>query len=132
MTAPPDFQRRVESREELRAVRHQLGQLLAPIGDEDLSFRAALAADELLANCLVDTDENCTIAAWLDHGPPPKLRVEVSDPSDAQVVMHTSRGARIVARVTTRWGVETRPEGKVVWFEIALPPPTDGGPDRAG
>jgi hypothetical protein len=112
----------VENREELRAVRHQLGQLLAPIGNEDLSFRAALAADELLANFLVYTDENCTIAAWVDHVPPPKLRVEVRDPGGEQVVMHTSRGARIVDRVTSRWGVETRPEGKVAWFEIDLPP----------
>jgi hypothetical protein len=126
VTGAPDFQRGVESREELRAVRHQLGQLLAPIGNEDLSFRAALAADELLANFLAYTDEDCTIAAWLDHGPPLKLRVEVRDAGDEQAVMPTSRGLRVVDRVTSRWGVETRPGGKVVWFEIALPSPVDG------
>jgi hypothetical protein len=122
MTGAPDYQRRVERLEELGVVRHQLGRLLAPIGDDDLCFSAVIAADELLANCFVHTDGGGTIGAWLDHGHPPKLRVEVRDTSDDQPVMHAtgaSRGLRIVDRVTTHWGVDARPGGKVVWFEIA-------------
>ena len=69
MTGAPDYQRRVEHLEELGVVRQQLGRLLAPIGDDDLSFNAVIAADELLANCFVHTDDGCSIAAWLDHNP---------------------------------------------------------------
>ena len=124
MVTAPDYQRRVEHVEELGTVRRQLGRLLAPVGDEDLSVNAVLAADELLANCFVHTDDGCTITAWLHNGPPPKLRVEVRDTSDDQPVMHAtgdSRGLRIVDQVTTRWGADARHGGKVVWFEFSLP-----------
>jgi hypothetical protein len=135
MTGAPDYQRRVEHLEELGVVRHQLGRLLAPIGDDDLSFNAVIAADELLANCFVHTDDGCSIAVWLDHNSPPRLRVEVRDTSDDQPVMHTtgaSRGLRIVDRVTTHWGVNARRQGKVVWFEIALSSSVDGRDDNRG
>jgi len=129
----PDYQCRVEHVDEIGIVRRQLARLLAPLGDEDLSFRAVIALDELLANCLVHTDEgDCTITAWLDHGPPPTLRVEVQDAGDEQTVMPTSRGLRVVDRVTSRWGLETRPAARVVWFEIALPSPVEGWEDRGG
>ena len=126
MAGAPDYERRVEHVDDVGIVRRQLGRLLSPLRDENLSFRAVIAADELLANFLVYADEDCTIAAWLDHGPEPRLRVEVRDAGKEQAVMPTSRGFRVVDRVTSRWGVETRPEGRVVWFEIALPSPADG------
>ena len=69
MAAAPDYQRRVEHVEELGTRSTAARPPAEPVGDEDLSSNAVLAADELLANCFVHTDDGCTIRPWLDHGP---------------------------------------------------------------
>lgn len=54
------------------------------------------------------------------------VRVEVSDASPAKPVVRdhsadalSGRGLALVQRLATAWGVQDRPGGKVVWFEIA-------------
>ena len=90
-----------------------------------------------LESVLLATSEVVTNA--VEHGAPPidlrvdradeRIRVEVRDasplrprhrdvePTPADV---RGRGMTIVERVTDRWGVEPRTDGKAVWFELDL------------
>ncbi len=56
-----------------------------------------------------------------------RLTVEVSDDDPTLPVRRphsptatTGRGLRILDDLTVRWGVRSRPDGKVVWFEFDL------------
>ena len=44
----------------------------------------------------------------------PKLRI--ADDSD-----ENGRGLRVVSQLAQRWGTRRTPDGKAVWFELALP-----------
>ena len=63
------------------------------------------------------------------HGTRERLRVEVSDESPLHPVARTpyqpsrpgGHGLHIIARLSTAWGCEPRPHGKVVWIEVATP-----------
>ncbi|MFB7907888.1 ATP-binding protein [Kitasatospora sp. NPDC059146] len=87
-------------------------------------FEAELCLHELLVN------------AW-HHGKTPApvvqilamtrntLRVSVSDESPLfpdlhapSVLAESGRGLQLVEGLTTRWGVDPREHGKVVWFEL--------------
>ena len=123
MAADPDFQRRVESVEELGRIRRQIADLVFPTADADFARDSVVAAHELLANCFIHTNDDCTISVWM-RGPPPSIRVEVGDTSHEQPAIRIGEpcyGLRIVDRVSTRWGSNPRRGGKVVWFEIGQP-----------
>lgn len=56
-----------------------------------------------------------------------RVRVEVADGSRAtvrrqrfSVLSGTGRGLGMVDDVADRWGVDERPDGKAVWFELAI------------
>lgn len=60
------------------------------------------------------------------------LRAEVSDDDPRPprtrsyaVDATTGRGMRLVERLSRRWGVERRPDGKTVWFELDGTPGED-------
>jgi hypothetical protein len=65
------------------------------------------------------------------------LRVEVDDTSTAAPVVRerdeptpSGNGMLLVDSLATRWGIETRAEGKTVWFELetsTAPEEVDGG-----
>ncbi len=64
-----------------------------------------------------------------------QIRVEVSDVSTLSPTIREpspggGRGLRLVEALADRWGVESRPDGKVVWFEVAAckdaPQPVSG------
>jgi len=135
MTAVPDLVWRVERVEDLARIRHDLRQLVAPGADEVFVADVVLVAHELLANCLVHTSGDCTLSAWLDSGPSPRVRVEVRDSAQEQAPAPTGerhRGLTIVDQLATRWGVERREEAKIVWFELTAPASRDAASDGAG
>ena len=119
----PDLTLRFESIEELSIARAGLRSLLATSGDLAFTCDAVLAASELLTNCIIHTNDACLLTAWFQPVPP-VVRVEVVDCSRDLPHLKIGdpvaggRGLRIVDVVATRWGVEPRPQGKTVWFEI--------------
>lgn len=89
---------------------------------------ALLLTSELATNALIHagTEFHVTAAYHEDRC----LRVEVLDgdtklPSRAVIPVDASsgRGLNVVRALARSWGAETRPEGKVVWFELSLPAP---------
>jgi hypothetical protein len=40
---------------------------------------------------------------------------------DASATRTSGRGLALVAAVAARWGVDLRPDGKVVWVELSAP-----------
>lgn len=84
--------------------------------------RAVILADEVVHNALVHarTGFEVTIEVGEDG-----CRVSVADRSPAVPVrrrpdegLHAGGGTRLLERLSTSWGTEVTPEGKVVWFEI--------------
>jgi anti-sigma regulatory factor (Ser/Thr protein kinase) len=81
-----------------------------------------LLADELVANVVRHVGQPMTVRAIRsDH----HIRVEVDDPSpeppmlehpDAETVR--GRGVLLLDALASRWGTDTRPDGKTVWFEL--------------
>jgi anti-sigma regulatory factor (Ser/Thr protein kinase) len=66
---------------------------------------------------------------------PAVVRVEVSDGSATpprisgqDVETFGGRGLLLVDLLADGWGVDERPPGKVVWFEVRLPAPADRAP----
>lgn len=88
---------------------------------------AALLASELVTNAIL---HGRTSAALEVHRPADTLRVAVRDANpdlppvgDAPPLSAESgRGLMIVSVLASRWGVETTPDGKAVWFELDLDP----------
>ena len=92
--------------------------------------RARLLVSELVINAVTHARTESRLMLRSDgHA----LRVEVSDHSTVlpRVGDHlpeapSGRGLRIVAELADEWGVEQRPRGKTVWFEL-LPAPSAVG-----
>jgi hypothetical protein len=119
----PDLVRSFATLQEIPVIRADLRKLVGGSGDAEFVEAAVLAATELLNNCVLHTDDRCRLAAWVLT--PFGLRVEVDDCSSEEARMAQpsriaggGRGLRIVDALATTWGVETRCEGKTVWFEI--------------
>jgi anti-sigma regulatory factor (Ser/Thr protein kinase) len=89
----------------------------------DLVETAVLLADELISNAVRHGGGRFTLTVGRRRGD--GVRLAVGDRSPARpTVRHpgpgaeTGRGMRLVAALASRWGVETRPPGKVVWVEL--------------
>jgi hypothetical protein len=81
-----------------------------------------LLVTELVANVVTHVGAPMTIRA--QRGPT-AVRVEIDDPSTAPpVVQHPGaaeehgRGVLLVDQLASSWGVDTRADGKTVWFEL--------------
>jgi anti-sigma regulatory factor (Ser/Thr protein kinase) len=81
-----------------------------------------LLADELVANVVRHVGQPMTVRAIRNEG---HIRVEVDDPSpEPPVLVHPDaetvrgRGVLLLDALASRWGTETRPHGKTVWFEL--------------
>ncbi len=110
-----------------------VGTRLRDVGREDLVWSAELAVSELLSNALLHGEApiGVQMGGTKDHP-----RVEVSDGSqqlpqmpgtmavdrtgqdvpEDELLLTIGRGLDLVSRFSEAWGVELRPEGKVVWF----------------
>lgn len=96
--------------------------------DENRAEIVQVLVSELVTNAVVHAGSDGRVFVAHDAG---CLRVEVSDRSMAPVQMVAyepgatgGRGLVIVDALSDQWGVETGPDGKRVWFELAA----TGGP----
>ncbi|MFI9360797.1 ATP-binding protein [Kitasatospora sp. NPDC053057] len=110
------------------AVRHRLRTALSHWGVPELSDTAELLSSELVTNALLHTTKGAVFDAVL--GSDSRLRVEVQDGAsrlpgrrrDPEAEYATSgRGLLLVEALADSWGVQLRGDGKVTWFELALP-----------
>jgi len=105
--------------------RRFVGGMLEEWGYKDLLDTVRLLVSELVGNAVLHTTSPIELSMRLVAG---RLRVDVVDQSthlpkrrDAGEEDQTGRGSDLVERLTSAWGVSGRPDGKSVWFEIALP-----------
>ena len=81
-----------------------------------------LLVSEVVTNAIVHAGTDVEVSVELR---PTAVRIEVSDeetglpaPRVATDEETSGRGLALVEALASAWGVETRPEGKVVWFEV--------------
>ena len=85
---------------------------------------AVLLISELSTNAVLHARTDFTVrVSAVSTG----VRVEVQDANErSPVIGHTpseatsGRGLHLVQALASSWGVEGRPEGKIVWFEVPL------------
>jgi DNA-binding NarL/FixJ family response regulator len=113
------------SRDSPRAARRFVEELLRSWGREDLLDTVTLLVSELVGNAVVHAGSEVELTVRLIAD---RLRVDVVDHStnvphrrDAGEEDLTGRGSELVEILATSWGISGRPDGKSVWFEIALP-----------
>ena len=100
----------------------------------DLSFRARLAASELVTNSVVHPDRPEPLVRLVVATGPSGVRVEVRDggapfestPRQPSERTTSGRGLRLVDVLVDRWGTNHE-DGNLVWFEIDTP--TDEQPN---
>jgi anti-sigma regulatory factor (Ser/Thr protein kinase) len=81
-----------------------------------------LLVTELVANVVTHVGSPMTLRVQRE---PATMRVEIDDPSPELPVVHHpdsadehGRGVLLVDQLADAWGVESRPDGKTVWFEL--------------
>ncbi len=90
-------------------------------GDADA---AELLTAELATNAVMHASTTFTIR-WERHSS--DIRVEVMNHAPEMIVAlmvatdDQGRGLAIVDQLSQAWGVETKPDSKSVWFELATP-----------
>jgi len=95
--------------------------LLDQAGRDDLAESAVLLVSEVVTNAILHAGTPIEVTLRLDGG----LRVEVADGSEHLPVRRryattagTGRGLMMLEELADAWGVQRRPGGKVVWFEL--------------
>lgn len=86
---------------------------------------AALMVSELATNCVRHAHSDFEIAIETSSGRSTRIEAldagpghpEAQNPTPSEP---TGRGLRIVEALSDKWGIDERPGGKTVWFEIAL------------
>lgn len=93
------------------------GPELFPIVDA-----AALLVSELVANAVLHSGTPLEVVVTVDGA---HVRVEVHDGSprlpvkkNYSTMSGTGRGLVLVDRMSSRWGADSTPSGKLVWFEL--------------
>jgi anti-sigma regulatory factor (Ser/Thr protein kinase) len=91
---------------------------------ESLVADAALLVSEVVTNAVLHAGTTIEVAVHAREG----VRVEVADGSTVVpnakgyvAEASTGRGLMLLEAMATAWGVEVRPSGKVVWFDMAAP-----------
>ena len=113
------------SRESPRAARRFVQGILPGWGCADVLDSVTLLVSELVGNAVMHARSEIEVSVRLGTD---RLRVDVIDRSTAVPRRRsagsedqTGRGSDLVEVLATAWGVSGRPDGKSVWFEIALP-----------
>jgi len=106
-------------------VRRYAVDVATALGWADSADTVALLVSEVATNAILHAYGPEVRVRVLDHGP--RLRVEVLDGSPALPVprrardsAESGRGMLLVDSLAVRWGTDTRPGGKVFWFEIGI------------
>ena len=102
--------------------RRLLRKAVAPVGlPEDLVETVALLATELVTNAVLHGRSDVGLEVHLNGA----VRVAVSDensrtphPVENDPDALDGRGLLLVSGLSSAWGVEERPIGKAVWFEV--------------
>ncbi|MCI2238732.1 SpoIIE family protein phosphatase [Paenibacillus sp. TRM 82003] len=108
------------------AARRHVRRLLRDAGAGEVEEAAELGVSELVTNAVLHARTPASVT--VRTAPSGAVRVEVADASAAAVQERrfgpeaaTGRGLRLVASISTAWGVDPLPAaagpGKVVWFE---------------
>ena len=91
----------------------------------DLFDTVALLASELVTNAIIHARSEAEISVRLT---PSVIRVDVADGSHEPPTLRAAapedtsgRGLALVEMLSSAWGVEKRPDGKSVWFEVPRP-----------
>lgn len=81
-----------------------------------------LAANEVVTNAIIHANSEVELVVRLSKQ---VIRIEVVDaadqlptPRDARDDSLGGRGLKVLDAVATRWGVDSLPTGKRVWFEV--------------
>lgn len=103
--------------------RRFVGRLLEGTPEADLAQDAELVTAELATNALIHAGPPVTLRVVVSEG---RVRLEVLDDSRSAPVRGvmlpdgmTGRGLAVVQAVSSRWGIDPRNGGKVVWAELA-------------
>ncbi len=104
------------------AARRFLERCLAEWGCNGRFDQAALLTSELVTNAVLHARSPVHLRVRLGRD---VLRVEVTDRSNLEPVVRRvgptstrGRGMYLVSTLSRSWGVDGRPEGKTVWFEV--------------
>jgi anti-sigma regulatory factor (Ser/Thr protein kinase) len=104
------------------AARHVLAEALRDGCGSETIETAQLLLSEVVTNAVLHAQGEIHVSVACDGG---RVRVEVADasrnapaPRRASAHATTGRGMMLVDAIAAAWGVERRPPGKVVWFEV--------------
>ena len=108
----------------VRLLRRYAVRTAVELGWVDVADTVALLVSEVATNAVLHAYGPDVHVRVLDVGT--RLRVEVLDGSPAlplqrraAVGAEDGRGLALVEALALRWGVEARPGGKTVWFDVA-------------
>jgi anti-sigma regulatory factor (Ser/Thr protein kinase) len=108
------------------AARNFVRDAVSPFAtDSEVVDACVLLASELAANVVEHARTKYEVGIEIDND---LARVEIRDGSAVGPAVRDlvdgeddrGRGLRIVSAMADRWGTEARPDGKAVWFEVAL------------
>ncbi len=107
----------------IREARASIAALLETWNLAHLNDLATLVVTELVTNSLDHAESPCEVTVIRSaHG----IRIEVRDtgegspaPQEADLEHERGRGLRIIAALSSAWGVESARASKVVWAELA-------------
>jgi DNA-binding NarL/FixJ family response regulator len=113
------------SRESPRAARRFVQGILPGWGCASILDTVTLLVSELVGNAVMHAGSEVEVSVRLGTQ---RLRVDVIDRSTSVPRRRTAgsddqtgRGSDLIEILATAWGVSGRPDGKSVWFEIAVP-----------
>ncbi|WP_435211919.1 ATP-binding protein [Streptomyces sp. bgisy034] len=98
--------------------------------NEELTNDLRLLTGEVVANSVTHTQAACVVSVqWTGE----RLRVEVTDvdptlvrPFQAEAMDESGRGLFLVDVLATEWGSQPCTAGKKTWFELTVPPSSEG------
>lgn len=107
------------------AARRFVNETLGRWDCDDLLDTVTLLVSELVTNAVLHAGSDVDVSVLLLAD---RLRIEVADASETYVRRRqaseqdtSGRGTALVETLAQAWGVEPRPGGKVVWFEVPRP-----------
>jgi anti-sigma regulatory factor (Ser/Thr protein kinase) len=100
-------------------------EALADWHRENMMDEVSLAVSELVTNAVVHAESDVTLTL-VDLDSVVQIRVQDDQPKPPQVRRAATyetggRGLQIVTTLSSRWGVDPAPPGKVVWLDITGP-----------